>query len=490
MKIFRNNKFFVLILCIISIFVAWYINNVQRIKPFFASYDPYYHYAVTTQYAESWFYSDTVFSSAHETKIMYTTLLNHTALSFVSITNVPIKEVFYYGWWILLILSFFMVIVLWNNISWRYTVWLITWCLRLVSYYVLLRHSMFLPENFALLLLIFFLLLLQKKHYTTALFILFVYGYFHYRSRYIPLWFYYLILFFDLIKTKHFKLFLLYSLWWIAVILISYPVNFEFINSMQYIIYWYLWIIPHWWEIAPNKELYNIPTLLSFINQYWLIVWNILLISFFVQLAYCIKNFKKVSSFQLTVITLFTLLLITYFSPFIAKSIPTYRFAPYILIFGVIASAFHFRSLNPWKLSILILALTLFSWFTLFYSQYWRTWITKSDASAISLVNGTYSDSITISLWAPLYALINNSEWDPEFLSRLLYIQTEIEMIALLQSRYGTSESVNIIASTNQIKARKKNPLPLYVILQKYIISRDETEYTELYRIDLSKRLD
>jgi hypothetical protein len=293
------------------------------------------------------------------------------------------------------------------------------------------------------------------------------------------------MMFFEFLKTKNYKSFLLHSLWWIGVVIIAYPVNFEFMNSIKYIIYWYLWIIPHWWDIAPNKELYAIPTLWSFIDQYWLIVWNMLLITFFLQIAYCIKNIKKISSFQLTVISLFTLLLIAYFSPWIAKSIPTYRLTPYILIFWIIASAFHFRSYNPWKLNILLIALPLFSWFTLFYSQYWRTGITKSDAYAISLVNDTYSGSVTISLWAPLYTMMNNAEWDPEFISRLLYTSTEMNMFALLQSRYWTGSSINIVASTNQIKARKNNPLPLYDILQKYLIFKDEKEYTELYHLNL-----
>ena len=51
-------------------------------------------------------------------------------------------------------------------------------------------------------------------------------------------------------------------------------------------------------------------------------------------------------------------------------------------------------------------------------------------------------------------------------------------------------KTITIIASTNQMKARQKTPLPVYAILQQYRIVQDDTEYTEVYTIDLSKRLD
>lgn len=490
MKLFPKQTVLILIVCIISIFLIWYMQNVQRIKPFFASYDPYYHYAVTTQYADSWLYSDTITSSAKGTKIMYTSLLHHATLSFATLTNIPIKDVFYYWWWLLLIASFLMAVVVWKNIAWTYAVWVLSWCLRLISYYVLLRHSMFLPENIALLLLLFFLLQLQKKQYGIALFILFVYGYVHYRSRYIPLWSYFLLHLITVLKTKNYKSFLFYSLLWIGVVLIAYPINIEFIDSVLYIVYWYLWLIPHWWDIAPNKELYALPTVSSFLNQYWAIVWNILLITLFTQWIYTLKNYKKSDVFQVMVVSLFTVLLIAYFSPFIAKSIPTYRFAPYILLFGILSLSFHFTTMKYWKVSMLILACTLFSGFSMFYTQYWRTWITKSDAAAINLVNSEYSGSVAISLWAPLFTMMHNAEWDPEFISRVLYVQSEAQLLSLLEARYWMGKTITIIASTNQMKARQKTPLPVYAILQQYRIVQDDTEYTEVYTIDLSKRLD
>lgn len=487
MTIFRKHTLLLLIVSLISIFLIWYLQNVQRIKPFFASYDPYYHYAVTTQYADSGFYSNTITSSAKGTKIMYTSLLYHTALSFATLTNIPLKEVFYYWWWLLFVVSFLMIVVLWKNCTWRYSLWILWWWLRLVSYYILLRHSMLLPENIALLLLIFFLLQMQKKQYGIALFILLVYGYVHYRSRYIPLWYYFLFQIITVLKTKQYRSFLLNSVLWVVVVLVAYPVNGEFISSMLYIVYWYLWLLPHWWDIAPNKELYDLPTIWSFINQYWVIVWNLLLITLFTQWIKTLKNYKKSDVFQLTAVMVFTVLLIAYFSPFIAKSVPTYRFAPYILLFGILAFSFDLKTMKLWKVSILVLACTLFSGLHMFYSQYWRTWITKSDAAAINLVNNEYSGSVAISLWAPLFTMMNNAEWDPEFMSRILYAQDEEQLFSLLIARYGKQSNIILIASTNQVKARQKNPLPIYTLLQQYRIAQDNTEYTEIYAIDLSK---
>lgn len=487
MKISHKQTVLLLILSIISIFVFWYIQNVQSIKPFFASYDPYYHYAITTQYAQARFYDDTIQSSVMGSKIMYTTLLNHTALSFAVLTNSTIKDIFYYWWWILLLLSFLMAIVLWKNISWTYTIWVLTWCVRLVSYYVLLRHSMFLPENSALFLLLFFLLQLQKKQHWIALFVLLVYGYFHYRSRYIPLWCFFLFHVLDLIKTKNYKSFIIYCFLWVSIVFIAYPINGEFMASMQYIISWYLWLIPHWWAIAPNKELYVVPSLWTFIQQYGVVVWNLLLITLFVQWAQTVKQGKKNDVFEVMVVLLFTVLLVAYFSSFIAKSIPTYRFAPYILLFGMLSFALHLKTMKYSIATLLILWFSLFSGFSIFYSRYWRTWITKSDAAAIHFVQNELTGSIAISLWAPLYTMMSHAEWDPEFMSRVLYTETEEQLIWLLQSRYGKWKLVSIIASTNQVKARQKSPLPVYAILQKYLVMKDEAEYTQVYRIDLAR---
>lgn len=492
-----RKEYLVSLLILAALFLIGQYFNIMRLWDFFPAFDPYYHYAITQQYINQHSYSSFIQQAILPTEIVYTTLQYILSQSAHYITGVPLNRLSSLWWPLLMLFSMLFIASSIRRVGWWYfgaLVWAILW---LTSPYILGRHSMFLPENIALLLLAFLCYSLILKRYWLSCILIFVYWYIHYRSWYVPLAYYAFYQFVvwllacKKLTRKSIKDLCMPFLPLILVFVFAYPVNLEFWQSLRYMLKWFLGLEVSRSEVAPDKTLYAIPTIFSFMEQVW---WRqaigILMSVLFcgVWLIYTRRQRSEHFPFMVSILCITLLLLACYFSPLVAKHVPSYRFATYIMLFGSIVVwsvvplvQFRFQKILLWSVLCIFLIPNLFA-------SYGRTWITPGDRNAIDIVQEKFPESGMIGIWGSIYTLHPFSEWDPAFLSRVLYVKTNEELMTLLQSRYGgVVDSIVIVLSTNQMKSETVQQAILHAILQKYeLVYEDEEYYSQAYYILLS----
>lgn len=483
-----------ILLISICLIVMSYLHNVTRLAPFFAAYDPYYHAALTQQFLDIWTITRTIPQAATaDTLSIYTTLLQPLVGSTHLLLWVPVHELFLYGGGMLLVLSFLVLVVLGKVISRSLRAGLLLWWLWVGSSYILIRHSMLLPENMALLLLFLLFLFLYQKKYRRSLLVLFFYGYVHYRSWYVPLGiigFYELLTALTMHGSRDRKLrYLVQRMGGVfCVLLISYPINTEFAASVWYIISWYLGLLPHRSTIAPDSTLYVVPMIQQLYDQIGSVQGVLVAVGLLLGGYWSLRGRKqnRVDSFRTTVLLVCGALLVAYFSPLIAKSVPSYRFAAYLVVIALVVIAGALRQLQSYRfVSVLTMSVTVLLAAQHLAGAYGWSGVTQGDLDAVAFLETQPDVSAVISFGSPVYTMHPRGERDPEISARLLYATGQDAFMQLLETRYQTW-TIFVVATTNQMKARTKQRLPVEQFLKPFIVHHDEREYTTVYKIDMT----
>lgn len=470
--------------------------NIQRIGAYFPAYDPFYHYAVAAQYTETHTVSRMVRDALVPSEIMYTSLHHLQGPIVVLLTDLHLIDVFARGGPLLFwLIGMLFILRTGQHTKNRRRACLIGGAVR-TSPYLLTRFSMYLPENSALLLLVLLLHALWYNNKWLTRGILIVYGYMHYRSWYVPLgtvmlyvtWVAALL---PGLSVRHRRIQRLRSVAiLLLIVVLSYPINQEFFASVWYMISGWLGHAQPWATIAPDKTLYVVPSISDFVQQVGIMVVSLLVVSTSLTLRQLMQKWVRTTQDVLALVTLcvLVLLLVCYFSPFIAQQVPWYRFASYIIIFTWFLAILHAPTFADTRMMRIAIGALLLAIATKWFAPYGWSGLTEGDVRAMQFVRTSYPQAWVISLGAPLYTLLPRAERDPAVLSAILYTPDATELTNLFHARYAwVTQELVIMLSTNQVKSRRLQQLPLYTILQSYPrVYVDPTYMTQVFYVPLS----
>ena len=227
----------------VLLFIFLQYNNVSRFFPDrLASYDPYYHMAMTDYTIKEekviFYIPDSAYPN---TKPMYLTLLYPLSADICLLTWISSIHLFQIMGSIILFFMALFIFIITRRKYWS-SVGYFSITLFLSINYLLTRSSMNLPENYALffILILLYLLFFHKKAYLVAFFCS-IYLFFHYRSAAILVLILLIILSVDIFNNfslsyikKNIGTILK---WTFFVIILSFPVFIELLSSYLYFPY-------------------------------------------------------------------------------------------------------------------------------------------------------------------------------------------------------------------------------------------------------------
>jgi len=451
------------------------ILNIQRIGDNLVSYDPYYHNKLTDYTIDYQKIITEIPDSAVSNKVMYTTLLYPFSAVLSLVTNISTFNLYrIMGLFLLILLGLFIFITS-KRISNKTFIPYLVLILFFSINYLLIRASMGIPENCAILFLVTFLFLLIIKA-RIEIFIIFVisYAFYHYRSLIILIL---LIFIFLILNYKKFKNKSIYTKSLIilpTIFLFCLPIIIEMFHSYAFLVLEYLHLTPSWNTIAPNPALYDIFSLndfISYFNPLFLVLFP-LSVLFFIK-----KYFNKSKEFYLLLI-ISLILICALFSNYVGANIPAYRFVMYLSIFlslFIVSGMSYFFNFNKRAIKVFfILCLFLLFFLNLLIPHGWSGF-SYADESALGFIQQeNLENHIKISYGAPYYVFFNNSEWDQLFPLEIYKSSNKSFLLNQLNVRYGEGKDILLIISYSGFNLLKQNNPSFFEFMEEYEVYNKE----------------